>query len=429
MMRKKKVKQSVFIVGMCLVLTGIAYGAEIGQAEEETANGILRGTTENEVYEDTYIVKTKDGKRLEIPVTVYPRELSEEEKEETLERAVSEFEAGYLAGNASAERITEDLNLQARYAGGMVQAVFESDHPHIVWEDGSISRENVETEGEMVMLTALFTCQNQSLEYTCYVYVLPPESPYGMGAKGKILKAVDETEAATRQNSYFELPDEVEGNAIVWKKKLDHRPLLIGVLGIVAAVCISQKSVQDRRQKQKIREKELLSEYPAMVTQMSLLMGAGMTAMTAWERMVKRYIEERTEKETMKERKDKGRNVWNRIRTKADAKSRLLYMEEMLITYREIRDGCSTRRSWEQFGKRIGLAPYRKFVSLLIQNMDKGVRDTVFLLDQEADLVLEEQKNSARRMGEEAGTKLLLPMFMMLIVILLMIMVPAMMSF
>ena len=101
----------------------------------------------------------------------------------------------------------------------------------------------------------------------------------------------------------------------------------------------------------------------------------------------------------------------------------------MRITSRKIRDGGSVRRSWEAFGKRIGLASYRKFVSLLIQNMDKGTKDTAFLLGQEAELVIEEQKNRARRLGEEAGTKLLFPMLMMLMVILAVVMVPAMMSF
>ena len=61
--------------------------------------------------------------------------------------------------------------------------------------------------------------------------------------------------------------------------------------------------------------------------------------------------------------------------------------------------------------------------------MDKGTKDTAFLLGQEAELVIEEQKNRARRLGEEAGTKLLFPMLMMLMVILAVIMIPAMMSF
>ena len=38
------------------------------------------------------------------------------------------------------------------------------------------------------------------------------------------------------------------------------------------------------------------------------------------------------------------------------------------------------------------------------------------------------RKNLARKMGEEAGTKLLAPLFLMLGIVMVMIMVPAMMS-
>ena len=171
--------------------------------------------------------------------------------------------------------------------------------------------------------------------------------------------------------------------------------------------------MQDKKKEQKLREMELLREYPTMVMQMSLLMGAGMTAVTAWERIAGRYDQRST---VLSERAGRRARVPR-------------YLEEMRIASRKIRDGGSVRRSWEAFGKRIGLASYRKFVSILIQNMDKGTKDTAFLLGQEAELVIEEQKNRARRLGEEAGTKLLFPMLMMLMVILAVIMIPAMMSF
>ena len=39
--------------------------------------------------------------------------------------------------------------------------------------------------------------------------------------------------------------------------------------------------------------------------------------------------------------------------------------------------------------------------------------------------ILEERKNSAKKAGEEAGTKLLLPMMMMLCIVMVLIMIPA----
>ena len=44
-------------------------------------------------------------------------------------------------------------------------------------------------------------------------------------------------------------------------------------------------------------------------------------------------------------------------------------------------------------------------------------------------IVINETVNMAKKYGEEAGTKLLLPMIIMLIVVMAIIMVPALMSF
>ena len=51
------------------------------------------------------------------------------------------------------------------------------------------------------------------------------------------------------------------------------------------------------------------------------------------------------------------------------------------------------------------------------------------LLGIEAVAAWEERVNLARRIGEEASTKLLLPLFLMLGVVMAMVMVPAMMAF
>lgn len=48
---------------------------------------------------------------------------------------------------------------------------------------------------------------------------------------------------------------------------------------------------------------------------------------------------------------------------------------------------------------------------------------------QEADNAFAERKSLAKKLGEEAGTKLLLPMMMMLCVVMVIIMIPAYFSF
>ena len=64
----------------------------------------------------------------------------------------------------------------------------------------------------------------------------------------------------------------------------------------------------------------------------------------------------------------------------------------------------------------------------MTQNLRKGTRGLGLLLEQEAADAFEERKNLAKKYGEEAGTKLLLPMMIMFGIVVAVIMVPAMMS-
>ena len=226
----------------------------------------------------------------------------------------------------------------------------------------------------------------------------------------EILMAVEQEERSSRTSDRFVLPTQINGEDVTWKKKMDSQWMIFLLLGIVAMVCILQKAKQDDKQEKQKREKIFSYEYPLLVTQLSLLMGAGMTLTTAWERLVKRYLEEQTKVIGGKQKQK-------------------LYMEEMLITYREIKEGKSIRKAYESFGSRIGLAAYRKLSALLLQNLDKGTRDIVHMLDTEAELAIEEQKRNVRRQGEEAGTKLLFPTFLIFLMILIVIMVPAAQSF
>ena len=61
--------------------------------------------------------------------------------------------------------------------------------------------------------------------------------------------------------------------------------------------------------------------------------------------------------------------------------------------------------------------------------MQTGNRGLCELLGQEAAVALEERKALAKKLGEEAGTKMLLPLIMMLGIVIAIIMVPALQSF
>ena len=62
------------------------------------------------------------------------------------------------------------------------------------------------------------------------------------------------------------------------------------------------------------------------------------------------------------------------------------------------------------------------------QNLRKGTKGLGDLLKMESVQAFEDRKARAKRMGEEAGTRLLIPMFLMLAEVLIIVVVPAFLS-
>ena len=100
-----------------------------------------------------------------------------------------------------------------------------------------------------------------------------------------------------------------------------------------------------------------------------------------------------------------------------------------MITCNELQSGRSENEAYDHFGKRCQVSAYMKLSTLLSQNLRKGSSDLLYMLRQEAENAFAERKSLAKKLGEEAGTKLLLPMMMMLCIVMVIIMIPAYFSF
>lgn len=157
-------------------------------------------------------------------------------------------------------------------------------------------------------------------------------------------------------------------------------------------------------QKLEARKRELLLDYPEIVNKLALYMGAGMTIRNAFFKMGEDY---------KKQREQRKKYVY----------------EEILITCHELQGGRSETEAYERFGKRCQVQAYIKLSALLSQNIRKGSNDLLRMFRQEADNAFIERKNMAKRLGEEAGTKLLMPMMIMLCVVMVIIIIPAYFSF
>ena len=158
------------------------------------------------------------------------------------------------------------------------------------------------------------------------------------------------------------------------------------------------------KQKENKRKRQMEIDYPNIIRQMTLLLGSGMTIRGAWEYIIKDY------------------------EVKRKQEFHFAY-EEMRIALHELELGVSEEIAYEKFGKRCKMLLYLKFSTILVQNLKKGSRSILPLLQQEAITSSNEQRELAKRLGEEAGTKLLAPMMILLILVLFLVLVPAFTSF
>jgi len=156
----------------------------------------------------------------------------------------------------------------------------------------------------------------------------------------------------------------------------------------------------------KLRNRELLWEYPEFVSKLQLLLCSGMSIRSAFFKIGKEY-----QKNLQKGGKKRYVN------------------EELLLALRKMENGMSETEALEFFGRRCHLFCYKKMVSLIQQNLKRGTDGLRETLMKETKAAFEERKQAARRLGEEAGTKLLFPMMLMLGIVMVIIMIPAFISF
>lgn len=399
----KHVKQRMgMVLGASILLSVLLFLSEMRtlQVSEIKRNTYGKGSRK-ERYEVTV------GNQLSeeaVELEIGEREYTEEEIRDVFRQVTDELDGIILGKNKSVDRVEYDLNLITKMPDVPIEISWQSNRSEIVNSLGEIQEEHVTGAGEPVELKGYLTYGDRECLYMVNVMVYPRT----LNEKEKLLKEVRETvhaaEEGSRKEQVVVLPKEVDGQKIVWKREAEHKAVYIAFLGGIAVLFIYVQDRQKKEKQRKEKERQMKLDYPEIVSQISLLVGTGMTVKNAWKKIVTNYQENRQTKNM-----------------------RYAY-EEMLCTMREMQGGISEAECYEHFGKRCRLQKYMKLGTLLSQNLRKGTKGLVKILDDEAEQALEEKRQMAKKQGEEAGTKLLLPMSLMLIVVLLIVVVPAFLS-
>lgn len=355
--------------------------------------------------EENIELKLKAGEVEEsVVVTVSAQSFNSEELKKKFEETSEILEQIILGENEDLDNVRTDLNLVTEIPDTGISVTWELDNYEVMDVRGGLRTENLIEEGTLVKLTALLRYEEEKAAYEFYARVFPP----GMNSSEKIIQNIEEqirkNDEQTRTEEYLTLPDTVNGMDIQWEYTENIRSFAILILGAGGAcmLCVSDK--QRRKENEKRSKNQMKTDYPQIINKFNLYIGAGMTVRKAWFCIARDYEREK-----------------NRTGKKQA-------YEEMIYTMHQIQGGTAEGEAYEKYGARCGIPVYRKFGTMISQNLRKGSKGLSDLLKKEAQEAFEERKNQAKKQGEEAGTKLMIPMFMMLAIVFVIVIVPAFFS-
>ena len=406
----KKLWKTIFYVMFC--------AATIALLTEISGQGVMQNFGKVRINREDYggnsvnhqLQMQIEGEKSEnVEIQVSPRMYSEEEVQSLFRQAMNKLDQVILGENETADHVVKPLCFPQELEGYPFAISWEPGRYDVMDMNGRINQDAVleedpEGEGVLVKITGILRYGTEEAAYNTQVLVFADVEETET-IRNQVLNAARQAEEVSREEKSFVLPEQVNGRTVRWRFRKESKVMPVLMLGAVICVFLVVQERQKKEKQRKDRKEQMLFDYPEIVSQFTMLMGAGMTAKNVWKKITADYCGQ-------KERGGRVRDAY----------------EEMVITLQEMQSGIPEAECYERFAARCGLVPYVKMGALLSQNLRKGAKGTSDMLKMEAIQAMEDRKSRARRLGEEAGVKLLLPMLLMLVIVLVIVVVPAFLS-
>lgn len=330
------------------------------------------------------------GKKKDTDIIVPERKYNEKEILHNAEKVKKYIYSHYLGNNKSPDKVTKNLSLVRHVNGSMFNISWTSSNENVVAADGKVECGKI-TEPENVELTAVLKYEQYKEKLKFNITVCPVKKTEEENIWDEWRKLFEKSVEDTKSFKYIKLPDKVRGKNVSYS--VDRYKGLCQTAGIAMLMFVVVPIMAEYAAKNKVTEleKQLKLAYPEMVEKFVLLINAGLPVKNAWIRVA----------ETRKTKNDKVDYL----------------TEEMLLTKNQMDNGISEEKAYEMFGRRIGILTYMKFSTLLVQNLKKGTANLINILEYESADIFNERKENAKILGEEASTKLLVPMVLMMTII------------
>lgn len=321
--------------------------------------------------------------------------------QEEIEKQFMEAEALLHQRIEELTQDTESLNLPEAYKDIGIE--YQSNTREWVGDDGKIYWEHIREEQQAQIQAKLFYEEKEQvvlLEWN----MIPKDTG--------IWNEMDTVKKALKEGVYLtdealELPTQGEnGVQYHWSIPDDNSRIGLGILWIlIFPILITYMQGQEQKQKLRIRKERIRQRYPDMLNKLMILMSAGMSITRAWMRITEDYTIQK-----VKYNQDEP-----------------LY-EEMIYAGKRLNNGYSMGEVIRVFAQRNSIREIQQFCAILQTGWKRGDAHVLLHLKELHDRSWDIRKRTARKLSEEADTKLLLPLMLMLVVVMIIVLAPAMMT-
>ncbi len=433
---RKILKEQILCIAASLFLSVVVFFTSQSDSILINGNHIKRtnyGSSDRNISLEVSGLSDKED--IPIDITISPKRYTKDAADNLFKDIVENIEGLIVRDGESLACVSSNLNLTNKLKDRGIDMSWhfypetnnQSDYRkyrHLIEDNGTVNNDLI-PEGEVVTgyLSLIMSTyivpdpadaeDNTKKDYTnikyhsepykIYVNVVPREiSDYDLLLKNLKDRIYNADISGLGEDDLI-LPTEHEGLTLSYHESTDHTYFMFPFLGIIAALALYMRQGSIKKEEKKKRESMLMLDYSDLISKLMVYIGAGLTIKNSFIVISKNYD-----------------NLIDR-NIKED---RPLYQELRTLCYQFNRNMAESD-VYMDFGRRINLKPYTKLVSLIEQNRRTGTKNLRTMLELEMNDAFEQRKTTARRLGEEAGTKLLLPLFLMLGIVMVIVIVPA----
>lgn len=299
------------------------------------------------------------------------------------------------------EEIDADLPLPKQIPPFPISIRWESDHPELLDDSGRLNAAGMPPEGAAVTLFASLRYFDRTRIISFPLHIVSPAFTDKNTAR-RLEEKLRLSLSDQPEDSQISLPDTIGGKTIRWQRPRSLKGLYLLLLSLLGITLYPWMERNRKRQATRHKKELLLRDYATVTDRLTLYLDCGLSVRNALEKTA--------------------------VLPASDTPGVHPVYAELTGAVNELKSGRSLTEALLGLQDRIDLPQYRQLCTLLLQHTKKGTKGLCIALHKEVRSALQEKKNLARKKGEEAGAKLLIPILLMFTVVLVIMMTPALLS-